>query len=221
MWKKQLSLILSLFIIGFLLSSCGLIPAAMWPSFADSKKTTTKLPTPDDINFPPRTNIDLETINLSAGRYSVGKDETIKPGRYQISGSGSGNVNIYKYSVIYISEILGWPAFGVDSISVDLREYYEVEVSELDQITLKPLKTIETNTVSSGDWVVGLDIKAGRFTALVDESESGRISIYDTSGYIRFSENLGGALTANEISIDLKIGEILIVSNINNLELRP
>ncbi len=219
MRRKAFSIVIGLVFLSFLLNACGLMPVGLKPTPGESAITSSEGGTNKAVVFPPRSNIGLEAITLDAGKYDVGKDESIKPGRYTITGKGSGSVMIYKFGVLYISEILGLPAFGVDSLTVDLDENYRVEITELDSATLTPIETDFKTVLGSGDWVAGLDFLPGPYTVSVGEEESGRIMIYDTAGYVRYSEKIGGILTPNELEIELQLGEILIVSNLGELSL--
>lgn len=210
---------LLLIVCSTLLFGCGYLPAANVPSFQlNPSGTQTGIERPR-FQFPPRLNRSLKALELTEGKHPVGSEETIRPGRYQITGVGNGNVNIYYRSVLYLSEILNWEAFGVQSLTVDLKEGHMVEISELESARLAPVDTEMGHRVSAGDWVVGLDIEPGRLTASVSGEQAGRIAIYDNHGYVRFSESIGGVWGRKSYELLLEPGERLVVYNLDLLEL--
>lgn len=122
-------------------------------------------------------------VTVGPGTYTVGKQ--IKPGRYTITSlSGSGNLTGEKKSDINI--ILGTKVDDdlgqVTSYTSSLKKGAKIKIDGIEQVNFKPVsKRKKLTTLGAGDWVVGKDIKAGRYKISALE---GAGNITDSDGEI-------------------------------------
>ncbi|WP_323067579.1 hypothetical protein [Limosilactobacillus reuteri] len=101
---------------------------------------------------------------LGAGKYKVGED--IKPGRYTITAqSGSGNVTGSNDLNIILGDTTDDDLGQVDSYTMDLKKGAKVEIDGIESTNFAPVtkRSFQTN-LKAGQWVVGKDIKPGRYT---------------------------------------------------------
>ena len=77
----------------------------------------------------------LSKGTLTTGNWIVGVD--ILPGRYDVvSKKGSGNFFVYDtFGIPVVNEILGGGDFGVEKVTVDLKEEYEISISGMNEVT--------------------------------------------------------------------------------------
>ena len=151
-----------------------------------------------------------KAVTLGAGTYKVGRD--IQPGRYVIRAkSGSGNVSGDNDLNLILGATVDNDLGQVDSYTTDLKKNAEVKLESLQSVTFTPTpaKRSFKTTLSAGDWVVGKDIKAGRYeiTAL---QGSGNLTTDDGD----LNEILGttsdkdlGQVT--KVNVDLSNGQVL------------
>ncbi|OUS98414.1 putative transporter YcxC [Lactiplantibacillus plantarum] len=151
-----------------------------------------------------------KAVTLGAGTYKVGRD--IQPGRYVIRAkSGSGNVSGDNDLNLILGTTVDNDLGQVDSYTTDLKKNAEVKLESLQSVTFTPTpaKRSFKTTLSAGDWVVGKDIKAGRYeiTAL---QGSGNLTTDD--GDLNeilgtTSDNDSGQVT--KVNVDLSNGQVL------------
>lgn len=102
--------------------------------------------------------------SLGSGKYKVGED--IKPGRYTITAqSGSGNVTGSNDLNIILGDTTDDDLGQVDSYTMDLKKGAKVEIDGIESTNFTPVakRSYQTN-LKAGQWVVGKDIKPGRYT---------------------------------------------------------
>lgn len=154
-----------------------------------------------------------KAVTLGAGTYEVGKGKDIEPGRYiikatqgtgNLTSTGSGDINI----------ILGQTAdtdMGqVDSYTADLKSGTEVKIEGINQTTFTPITNRQYLTqLTAGQWVVGKDIKAGRYKVIATQGSG---NFHSSNGDI--NEILGttadtdmGQVTS--VSVKLHNGEVI------------
>jgi hypothetical protein len=128
-----------------------------------------------------RDNSKAVLTSLYTGTFVVGED--IPAGRYTITGSGSGNLFIYENGIPFINEILMGSRsdfdLGVPSVTVDIKDGNEIEISGINNVIFTPATTELSTTLSTGYWVVGLDIPAGTYEATCNDGESGNFFVYN------------------------------------------
>lgn len=150
-------------------------------------------------------------ITLNTGTFKVGRD--IKPGRYLVkAASGSGNFTDKSGD---INVILGTTADNesgqVDSYTTTLKKGDSIQLSSIQSTTFTPTasKVDYKTNLSAGDWIVGQNIKAGRY-AITATAGSGNLS--NASGSI--NEVLGTTADSNagqvtKVTVNLHNGEVL------------
>ena len=126
-----------------------------------------------------RDNSSAEETTLNTGTFTVGED--ISEGRYVITGDGSGNLFVYDGDFPVVNEILDPTGeFGVKSVTTDIKDGQQIEISGISNVTFTPAETSISNILTTGTWIVGLDIAPGRYDAAAP-SGSGNFFVYDGS----------------------------------------
>lgn len=164
-----------------------------------------------------RDNASAVLTTLNTGKFEVGTD--IPEGRYVITGDGSGNIFVYdENDVPYVNEILGGGDFGVESVTTDIKTGDKVEISGISNVMFTPAETeMYEDTLTTGNWVVGLDIAPGRYD-ITSEGGSGNLFIYNTTGWIEVNEILGGGdFGVEKVTAELKEGYTITISGINQV----
>lgn len=151
-----------------------------------------------------------KAVTLGSGTYKVGRD--IQPGRYVIRAkSGSGNVSGDNDLNLILGTTVNNDLGQVDSYTTDLKKNAEVKLESLQSVTFTPTpaKRSFKTILSAGNWVVGKDIKAGRYeiTAL---QGSGNLTTDDGD----LNEILGTTSDKDEgqvtkVNVDLSNGQVL------------
>lgn len=152
-------------------------------------------------------------VTLGAGTYEVGKGKDIEPGRYVIKAvQGSGNLNSTGSGDINV--ILGQSADNtsgqVDSYTADLKANTKVKIEGINQTSFTPVTNRQYLTqLSAGQWVVGKDIKAGRYKVVATQGSG---NFHSSNGDI--NEILG--TTADDttgqvksVTVNLHNGEVI------------
>ena len=132
--------------------------AVMVIASAGGYATVTNLPSVEMVAY-----AKAQAVTLGSGTYTVGDD--IKPGRYTITtDSGSGNLIDSDDDV---NVILGSDATEdnvVTSYTVTLTKGAEVELDGLESVSFTPVNKHSYSTeLGAGQWVVGKDIKPGKY----------------------------------------------------------
>lgn len=170
------------------------------------KKTTSKTNTKKQKNKTSSEQVNnAQAVTLGAGQYKVG--EQIKPGRYIIKAvngsgnlsSGNGNINV----------ILGQQADNtegqVDSYTTNLKKGTEIKIEGINQTSFIPVAVASRKyltQLSAGQWIVGKDIKTGRY------------KIIATAGSGNFSSNDGDINEILGTSADDSTGQVTSI-NVN------
>jgi len=190
----------------------------------------TEAPTPEPTILS-RDNSSAELTTLFTGTFFVGQD--IPEGRYVITGKGQGNFFVSRSGELMhvVNEILddGSSVFtiGVPSITVDLIDGDEIEISGINEVVFTPALTELSTVLTAGHWVVGLDIPAGTYDATpTKDDESGNFFVY-TSGrmFPEVNEILSGkdsasadmGLGVEKIRVNLKDGQLIHISGISSV----
>ena len=180
-------------------------------------KVTEKITNAPKENKPARDNASAVLTTLNTGTFMVGTD--IPEGRYVIKADGSGNLFIYDSTGLpYINEILGGEDLGVKSVTTDISEGDKIEISGINKVTFTPAKTkLAKNTLTTGNWVVGIDIAAGRYDA--SSQDNGNFFVYDKSGFPVVNEILGGGdLGVEKVTVNLEDGFSIMISGMNEVK---
>lgn len=156
-----------------------------------------------------------ELTTLFSGEWLVGTD--IPSGRYVVTGSNAGNFVIWRHTDLLVNEILDDGSFGVPSVTTYLRDGDEIDISGINSVTFTPVtdRTL-TNNLSTGNWVVGLDIEAGQFEATTP-SGSGNIVIWRGNS-LRTNEILDdGSFGVERVRVNLANGDIITISGLESV----
>lgn len=165
-------------------------------------------------------NNTAQPVTLGAGQYKVG--DQIKPGRYVIKAvDGSGNFTSENGD---INVILGQQANNeseqIDSYTTTLKKGTEIKIEGINQTSFTPVTSRNYLTqLTAGQWVVGKDIKPGRYK-IVATAGSGNISSDNGS----INEILGTSADSDtgqvtSINANLHKGEV-INSDVERISLK-
>lgn len=166
-WVWVLAIVVLLFIIG---SASGGSDNSSSSKSSSSSKTSSVQTVKKNT---------AEKVTLGSGTYTVGKD--IKPGRYVItSTNGSGNLMSKGSGDINI--ILGQSedddAGQVTSYTTTLKKDEKIKIDGIQStlFTPTPSKRSYQTTLTAGKWVVGKDIKPGRYEIKATKGSGNLIS---------------------------------------------
>lgn len=165
-----------------------------------------------------RDNSSAILTTLNTGTFIVSTD--IPAGRYTITGDGNGNFFVYNASAeAYINEILGGGDIGVDSVTTDIKDGDSIEISGINNVIFTPAQTIlYTDTLTTGNWYVGLDIAPARYD--ISSNGNGNLFVYDTSGQSVVNEILGGGdIGVDKVTATLKTGYMITISGMKQINL--
>ncbi|MCL2455899.1 MAG: hypothetical protein FWD18_11460 [Micrococcales bacterium] len=172
---------------------------------------------------PGRDNSGAVATTLGTGSFLVGSD--VQPGRYVITPGGgeSGNLQVSSASdPLKVNEILGTAyGLGVPSVTVDLVADDEIKISGLSSVTFTPAETSLSNQLSAGQWIVGLDIAAGRYVVTPAEGESGNFFVYSDRGFPKVNEILGGDFGVPSVTVSLEDGQRIKISSLSSVVFEP
>lgn len=102
-------------------------------------------------------------VTLGSGSYKVGDE--IKPGRYVITAqSGSGNLSGSNGLNVILGDSADDDLGQITSYTMDLKKNAKVKIDGIEAVDFKPVaKRSYSTNLSAGQWVVGKDIKPGRY----------------------------------------------------------
>lgn len=197
------------------------VTAAVTKTAEDADKDDAQ--NPDEVidvpeeDKPARDNTSAVLTTLNAGSFMAGTD--IPAGRYVITADKTGNLLIYDTTGLpYINEILGGDDLGVKSVTTDISDGDKIEISGIDKVTFTPAETkLAKDTLTTGNWVAGIDIAAGRYD--VTSEENGNFFVYDRTGIPVVNEILGGGdLGVEKVTADLEDGFSITISGMNKVK---
>ena len=180
------------------------------PSSVKKRKRLSDYASKKVTKFMPVKNT-AKAVTLGAGKYKVGRD--IKPGRYVIKAvKGSGNLSNSDFT---INVILGNDADGdqLTSFTTNLVKNDKIKIDWIESTSFTPTpdKYTYKTKISAGIWLVGLDIKPGRY---VIRPIKGRGNLISEDGS---DDNLNEILGKNaekgqvsKVTADLTAGEVIL-----------
>ncbi|WP_047983570.1 hypothetical protein [Ornithinibacillus californiensis] len=188
----------------------------------DTNEDTTEEPAEDEevpADEPAtRDNSSAQETTLNTGTFIVGED--IPAGRYVITGDGMGNLFVYDENGLpEVNEILDNSAeMGVTSVTTNLEDGQEIEISGINNVKFTPAETKISNTLSAGSWEVGLDIEPGRYN-VTTPSGMGNFFVYNSMGLPTTNEILdaSGELGVKQITVTLEEGQEIKISGLNEV----
>ena len=155
----------------------------------------------------------LEPVTIFAGDWEGGTDVPV--GRWVITGVGSGNFTIWRGTSLHVNEILG--GIGVTSVTTNIAEGDEINISGLNEVTFTPvLERTTSTTLTTGHWVVGEDIEAGSYDA-TSPSGSGNFVIWRGND-LRTNEILGDSdFGVDRVRVNLANGDRIEISSLEQV----
>lgn len=144
-------------------------------------------------------------VALQPGEYTVGTD--IKPGRYTVTpqnGSGNFYSDPKKSSGSSLNEVLGTddPAY-VPSVTANFKKGDKVKMEGIPSVQFTPVTNRNKNnttTLGAGIWVVGKDIKKGKYQITPAQGQSGNFTVEPKSMFgSSTNEILGDDTSASQV----------------------
>lgn len=212
--KRIIGIIIILIIVGAALQGCSNNTNA---STGKNNDTSASSQSSSDTAPPAaRDNSSAKLTTLSTGNYTVGKE--IPAGRYVMTPEGgSGNFIVENDDDPVINEILGDSSMGgVPSVTDTLKNGEKIQISGIPNVKFTPATTQLKTTLTTGEWVVGEDIKAGRYK-ITPTSGSGNF-IVEKDGDPVVNEILGDSSMGGvpSITATLTNGEVIQISGLHS-----
>lgn len=163
-------------------------------------------------------------VDLGTGSFQGGKD--VQVGLYDVTpADGQGNFNIKNGSKLKVNEILGVSqGIGVAKVRVKIESGDEIKLQSINKAHFEPVtaafvKTYGNISLYCGAWVVGEDIAAGRYKASAPTG-SGNFVVYNGSMPVT-NEILGSEIGVKEVTVNLKEGNIIHISSLDQVLFTP
>lgn len=154
-----------------------------------------------------------ELTVLFSGAFFVGED--IPPGRYVITADDSGNLFIRRAGRSFVNAILEGN-HGVASVTVDLEIGDEIEISGIDNVTFTPAETEMSTVLTTGFWIVGLDIPSGTFDVITTYADESGNFFVRRNGRSVVNEILGDSqMGVERIRVHLEEGDVIEIVGLN------
>ena len=168
-----------------------------------------------------RDNSLAEETNLTTGAFIVGQD--IPAGRYVFTGDGIGTLSISDGEIVVINETIDSTTNeGVPTVTTDLYDGQKIEVLGGNNLNITPAQTLVRTSLSTGNWVVGLDIQPGNYICepVMDNTEGslkgrGTLIIYDGEmALINEILDSTGEEGVKDLKVELKTGQTISICNL-------
>ena len=233
---RKVSLITTIFILALLLSSCsailgewetavvGIDVVEPYGTLTINQESDISLYSEDSLDtIADRDNSSAELTVLFAGTFTVGID--IPPGRYVITADSNGNFFVRERGSSIVNTILTGgdgrlhPS-GVPSITTDIKEGQEIEISGINNVTFTPAVTQMSTVLTAGDWIVGLDIPPGIYNAFPTYEEAGNFFVRSARGRSIVNEILNTTERAHgveRVRVNLEEGQRIQMHNISSV----
>lgn len=215
--KWKLCIVCIIFVFIFCIASCGTNT-----NTNTNKNTAGKTPAASAKHR----EIIGKSADLGAGTFKGGKDIVV--GLYDVTPKdGQGNFTVTSSrGDLLINEILGsTQGLGVNKVRVRISDGDEVKIQGISKTHFEPVSApfitaVKNTNLYSGRFTTGEDIAAGRYKA-VAPSGSGNFIVYDKNNLPVTNEILGGDLGVKDVTVDLKDGDIIAISSLNQVNLTP
>ena len=156
-------------------------------------------------------------VTLSAGDWIVGED--VAQGRFVISGDSTGSLTIWRGEEFIMSEILGGGAFGVSTVNTYLLNGDRIVIHDINNTIFNPVanRTL-SNSLTTGNWVVGVDIAAGTYEATVP-SGIGSFVVFRGSNVLvnEILEDGSQGLSVDHVQVTLIAGDVIMISGVERV----
>ena len=172
----------------------------------------------EPVVLPERDNSEAIEISLSEGEgYIVGV--AIPAGRYEITGEGIGTITIIDtgFGLAVFDEIFG-DEESIESITTDLVDGNEIRIAGLSKVNFIPVETYIRKELTTGTWIVGLDIEKGDYVFHPSEGK-GDFLLY-REGTLIINERLdtNSIDGVKEIMITPELGDEIHIKGLNRVE---
>ena len=191
------------------------------PQIQPTRKTDPTPQTKPSAVANTRDNASAKLTTLGAGKFTVGSDVPV--GRYVITAKAGESGNLSASSSdnpLAINAILGDAGgLGVPSVTSTLTKGETLTISGLSAVAFTPAPTKLRTSLGTGDWVVGLDIVAGRYVAKPAQGGSGNFTVYDKDGLPTTNEVLGVAsgMGVPDVTVSLSDGDQIGISGLSGV----
>lgn len=157
---------------------------------------------------------------LGAGSFTGGSDVPV--GLYNVTTTAGQSGNFMVSGTDSYNEILGVSdGQGVPAIRVQISKGDQISISGLSSVTFTPVTTPfvtthSTVTLSTGTFVVGQDIGAGKYVATPASGQSGNFIVTGNDSY---NEILGGGSADGgvpSVSVSLSDGDVIQISGMSS-----
>ena len=170
----------------------------------------------------------VDRANLKAETYEtgfiekLGMEVKVPEGRYTIFAGMAGNVFVYDEQGDLVIRELFDDFYGVDSLTVDIRDNYTVFFDGGNEgATIMPAETLISNELTPGIWEVGIDIEAGKYSVSAGEGVLGHLQVFDPDKEVRVYELIGGDTTRTESDVQLIDGQKLKLTGLKSVQFKP
>ena len=143
----------------------------------------------------------------------VGED--LAAGRYVITSVGSGHLIINSGSEQIINEMVGSDGGGVPSVTVSLEAGDIVTMRDAEDVVFTPTTSQLLTTLTTGIWLVGVDIEAGTFYATTENS-TGNLVVRSPLGRLQANAVISSqedGRSAETARVVLEDGDVIAVIN--------
>lgn len=187
----------------------------------DKKKILAKLSENSTISGAKELNKQGELVVLNSGKWTVGKN--IKPGHYQITASsGQGNVmgDTKGHLNIMLAATPDENNMYLSKYDTYLFEGDKIDIRGLQGVTFTPIREgldISSGEVTAGNYVVGLDIKPGRYK-IKAITGNGNLMVDDGSVNEMFGTDTSDGIYISETTQELEEGQVL-TTTLNSISL--
>lgn len=138
-------------------------------------------------------------------------------GRYEIYGFGTGFIYLHDENDEIIHK--DFFAYGMESVTVDVKEEYFIRFSGLDQLFIKEVDTEVANTLTPGIWEVGNDIEPGDY--MMTGEGYGYLSIMEPTEESQLFEVIGSPFASSTSNVQLKEGQKVILRSALEVNFDP
>lgn len=229
-YKKKSFIIIVIIFFAIIVNIISSSDTPSTASSGDSSGDETAVAKNDDSAKEAKTrdNSGAVATNLYTGQFVVGED--IPAGRYVITTSDAktGNLFIYEGSLPYVSEMLGYSEqfnMGTPSVTTDIKDGNTIQISGLNDVIFTPADTVLRTELTTGNWIVGLDVPEGTYDATTtDANKTGNFVVYN-NGLPTTNTLLGVVDSMNvgveKVKVKLKDGNEIKIGALKNVVLTP
>ena len=156
-------------------------------------------------------------VTLSQGEWVVGVD--VAQGRFVISGDSTGGLTIWRGEGLITNEVLGGGGFGVDTVNTYLLNGDRIVINDINNTIFNPVTSrTQSNVLTTGTWVVGVDIQAGTFNASVPTGFGNLIVFRGSDVLVNEALEDGSYGIGHEyVAVTLVAGDLVMITGVNRV----